>query len=66
MVSPDKRIAAVSVYSLSILIGLPGLGPDISFFRDLRNRQAARIEALMAAWTDPQRRRVAQALKESR
>jgi hypothetical protein len=43
-------------------IGLRGLGPDISFFKELKQRQAVRTELAMAAWTDPQQRRVAETL----
>jgi hypothetical protein len=40
-------------------IGLRWLGPDLSFFRELREQQAGRDEGLMAAWTDLEEREIA-------
>ncbi len=34
------------------LMGVPVLGPDLSFFRDLEAQQAARTEEVMALWGD--------------
>jgi hypothetical protein len=40
-------------------MGLPGLGPDLSFFKELAEQQAARTEETMTAWSDEQERRIA-------
>lgn len=44
-------------------VGVRWLGSDVSLFRELRNRQAARTVGLMMAWgNDPRRRRGAEVL----
>ena len=43
-------------------MGIPVLGPDLSFFKDLQQQQAARNEEVMAAWSDERERRVALSL----
>lgn len=43
-------------------IGVRSLGPDVSFFSNLKKQQAARTESMMGAWTDAQERRVAESL----
>lgn len=40
-------------------IGVRGLGPDLSFFDDLKAQQAARVPAMMDAWGDGARRELA-------
>jgi len=40
-------------------IGVRGLGPDLSFFRDLQRQQAGRADELMSAWRDPIERDIA-------
>ena len=46
----------------SFFLGFPGLGPDLSFFKELDKQQAARTEEVMAAWSDEQARQVALSL----
>jgi len=48
----------------SFLMGIPALGPDLSFFKDLMQNQADRTEEVMAAWSDERERRVALSLGE--
>jgi hypothetical protein len=45
-------------------LGVPLLGPDLSFFKELEAQQATRTEEVMAAWTDERERRVALSLGE--
>ena len=45
-------------------MGVPVLGPDLSFFRNLQRQQAARTEEVMTAWPDERERRVARSLGE--
>jgi len=40
-------------------IGVRGLGPDLSFFKDLHALQAARTDALMGAWGGGRRQELA-------
>jgi hypothetical protein len=40
-------------------IGVPGFGPDLSFFKDLRGQQAARTPDCMKAWTTAQEHELA-------
>jgi hypothetical protein len=42
--------------------GIRLLGPDVSFFEELKQQQAVRTESLMIAWTDPQQRGIALAV----
>jgi len=48
----------------SFFLGVPVLGPDLSFFTNLQRQQAARTEQVMAAWIDQRERRVALSLGE--
>ena len=43
-------------------MGIPLLGPDLSFFKELEAQQAARTEQVMSAWNNERERRVALSL----
>jgi hypothetical protein len=43
-------------------IGVRWLGPDLSFFRQLKEQQAARSSEAMSAWGGGERQKVAQAI----
>jgi len=45
-------------------MGVPRLGPDLSFFKELKAQQAGRTEAVMSTWPDAEQRRVALCLGE--
>lgn len=44
------------------LLGVPLLGPDLSFFKELEAQQAARTAEVLTAWTDERERRLALSL----
>jgi hypothetical protein len=46
-------------------LGIPWLGPDLSFLRSLRDRQARRTEASMNAWHDERERAIARTIGQS-
>ncbi len=43
---------------------VPVLGPDLSFFKELKAQQARRAEAVMSTWADDEQRRLALCLGE--
>jgi hypothetical protein len=46
-------------------IGVRWLGPDLSFFRELKQRQAARTPSQMDVWGSGRRREIAESLSQA-